>query len=164
MLKTGKTECIHLKYHPIDFKVLSTDLLLILNSVGTKVKNSKFLTLHDENYNLIKKIKEIDGKSIAKISKMAINEEKRELYLLDTSRSRIIVTDFELNFIKYFGSWGNRDDQFFYPNSICFKKGFLYVTDSYSTKKRIKKFNQNFELIILLELEYEPRHLIVVNS
>ena len=43
---------------------------------------------------MIKKIKEINGESISKIFWIAINEGKRELYLLDSDNPRIIVTDF----------------------------------------------------------------------
>ena len=95
----GKTEYIYLESHPINLKVLSKDRLLILNSVG--ICESYFITLHDENYNMIKKIEEINGESISKISKIVINEEKREIYLLDLRNDRIIVTDFEVNFIKW---------------------------------------------------------------
>ena len=55
----GKTEYIYLESHPINLKVLSKDRLLILNSVG--ICESYFITLHDENYNMIKKIEEING-------------------------------------------------------------------------------------------------------
>ena len=139
LLKIEKTEYIHLEYRPIDLKVLSKDRLLIVYCV---IKLSKFITLHDEYYNVIKKIEEIDGQSISKIEEIAINEEKREVYFLEQSKHRIIVTDFELNFIKYFGSYGNGDNQFNYPSSICFYNEFLYVCET--IKKRIKKFNQNY--------------------
>ena len=111
---------------------------------------------------MIKKIEQINGLSILKISEIAINEEKRELYILEQLEHRITITDFELNFIKYFGSKGNGDNQFNYPSSICFKYQFLYVCDSYN--KRIQKFNQNLEFIKLLKLEYTPYRLTVLNS
>ena len=104
--------------------------MLIVNCVGNKKytcsgSDSNFIKLHDENYNVIKKIEEINGTKIPEISEKTINVEKRELYLLDSLKIRIIVTDFELNFIKYIGSKGD-------GYSICFKNGFLYVVDSYN--------------------------------
>ena len=65
-----------------------------------------------------------------------------------------VVTNFDLNFIKYFGSMGNGDNQFKYPSSICFKNGFFCVGDT--NNRRIHKFSQNLEFIKLLELEYRP--------
>ena len=167
LLKIGKTEFIHLDYHPINLKVLSKDRLLIVNVSKSDYKDDysdyKLITIHDEGYNVIKKIGQINRELITKISEIAINEEKRELYILGSSlKHRITVTDFELNFIKYFGSWGIGENQFIYPTSICFKNGFLYVCDCLN--KRIHKFNQNFEFIKLLELEYEPFKMSVFNS
>ena len=96
MLKIGKTEFIHLDYHPINLKVLSKDRLLIVNVSKDDSSGSKIiiLTLHDEHYNVIKITKEINGESISENEEIAINEEKKELYFLDRSKYRIIVVEF----------------------------------------------------------------------
>ena len=164
-LKIGNTENIFLKYRPSDLIVLTNNRLLILNCVArlNLFKNHlKFITLHDENYKVIKSIHAINREPITSELKIVVNEEKKELYILNGSKARIIVTDFELNFIKYFGSMGRGDNQFLWPNNICFKNGFLYVSDR--KNKRIQKFNQNLKFIKLLELEYEPLELTVLNS
>ena len=155
----GNTEFIHLENHPIYLKGLSKGRLLILNCDGNNdYSDSKLITLHDENYNVIKKIEEINCQSISKIEEISVNEEKRE-----RSKYRIIVTDFELNFIKYFGSQDRRgDNKFDHPSSICFKNGFLYVCDSLN--RRIHKFDQHLKLIKMLILEYKPWQLTVFNS
>ena len=93
---------------------------------------------------------------------MVINKNKREVYLLNRNNDRIIVTDFELNFIKYFGSRGDRNNQFDDLFGICFKNGYLYVSDN--GNMRIQIFNQDLEFIKSVKLEYEPREVQISNS
>ena len=84
------------------------------------------------------------------------------MYLLDFNNDRIIVTDFELNFIKYFGSQGDLDDQFICPLGILFKNGCVYVSDT--ANQRIQVFNQDLEHIKSLQLEFKPREVQTSNS
>ena len=51
-----------------------------------------------------------------KIAIREINQNKGEMYLLDYRNHPIIVSDFEFNFINYFFSIGNGDDQFWGPS------------------------------------------------
>ena len=163
LLNIENKEYIQLDYHPINIKILSNNRLLVLNYLNDdKDDLTQCITIHDENYKLIKKEDEINGESFSHIEEIAINEDERELYLLDFNNDRIIVTDFELNFIKYFGSRGDKNNQFNYPRGICFKNENLYVSDRLN--QRIQMFNQDFEFIKSLELEYEPREIQTSNS
>ena len=77
---------------------------------------------------MIQRLIKINGESFSFIEEFAINQEKGELYILDYIYNRIIVTDLEFNFIKYFGSPGDKNNQFNYPRGICFKNENLYVS------------------------------------
>ena len=77
----------------------------------------------DKNYNLIKTIEKINEECFSYMQEIAINRENGEVFLLD--KHRIIVTDFDTNFIKYFGSKGDKNNQFNCLLGICFKNGYL---------------------------------------
>ena len=126
--------------------MLSNNRLLVLNYLNDKVNDlTQFFTIHDKNFNLIEKIDKTNGESSDEIEEIAINPEMEELFLLDANNDRIIVTDFELNFIKYFGSHCDKDNQFDCPCGLCFKNGYLYVSDT--GNERIQIFNQNLEFV-----------------
>ena len=158
-------EYVQLDDDTINFTVLSNNHLLIWNYLNEEdIKDSRqCITIHNQNFNLIKKEVEINGKSFSGIEEIAVNQEKGEVYILDKENCRIIlVTDFELNFIKYFGSYGNKNNQFKYPFGICFKNGYLCVADC--ENYQIKVFNQDLRFIKSLQLECKPREVQTSNS
>ena len=83
------------------------------------------------------------------------------MYLLDWAEYRVIVIDFDMNFIKYF-SLKNGENKIAYPYGLCFKNGFLYISDS--IKRHIQVFNQNLEFSQSLKLKYQPMQLQASNS
>ena len=126
------------------------------------------MIIEDENYNLIKKKDKINKKSLQNIYDIAVNEENRELYFLDSDNDRIIVTDFELNFIEYFGCYDDDDDDddddknFDSSSGICFKNGFLYVSDK--NNERVQIFDKDLEFINSLDLGYAPKQVCASNA
>ena len=158
LLKIENKQYINLEHHPSEFIVLSDTRLLILNYLNDEdTENNQCITIHDENFNLIRKIIKTD----ITVDGIAINKDKGELYFLHDDK--VLVTDFELNFIKYLGS-ENEDDtyEFSYPSGICFKNGYLYVSDSYNN--RIQVFDQNLVFVKSLNLKYEPKEIKASNS
>ena len=109
LLKIENKEYIHLDNIPLILTVLSNNRLLVLNKLNDDIDDyySQRFTILDENYNFIKQVEKINSESISSIQEMNVNHEKGEVHLLDLDSERIIVTDLELNFIKYFGSRGN---------------------------------------------------------
>ena len=164
LLKIENKEYIHLDNIPLILTVLSNNRLLVLNKLNDDADDyySQRFTILDENFNKIKQVEKINSESISSIQEMTVNQENGEVHLLDLDSHRIIVTDFELNFIKYFGSRGNKDNQFNQPVGICFKNGYLYITDS--GNYRIQIFNQDFEFINSLKLEFDPKQVQILNS
>ena len=160
LLKIENKEFVRLDYRPKQLMVLPNNQLLVLHFI----KYVTGITILDDNYNIIKKIDKINGEKLSHLREVAINERKGELYFSDYQNHRIIVTDFELNFIKYFGSFGgsNSSYQFFHPLGICFKNEYFYVCDS--TNKRIQKFNQDLVFVNSLETKYNPFRVQVSNS
>ena len=159
LLKMEKKEYVRLDYRPFNLTVLSNNTLVGFNFMNDF---NKCITIHNESFAVIKKVYQINNESINYISETATNYEKKELYLLEESKNRIIVTDFELNFIEYFGSKFRKDFNFKSPTGICFKNGVLYVCDTYN--KRIQVFNQNFKFIQSLKLQYIPDKVKASNS
>ena len=56
------------------------------------------------------------------------------IYLADPKNARIIVLDKEMNFIRSWGEWGNKEGQFKIPGELAFNRAedILYVTDPYN--------------------------------
>ena len=80
LLKIENKEYIQLDYHPVNMKVLSNNRLLVSNYLNDdKDDLTQCITIHDENYNLIKKVDKINDKSLSCIHEIAINQEKIEL-------------------------------------------------------------------------------------
>ena len=159
LLKIENKEYIHLDYYPMNMTVLPNNRLLIINLLHYYPSDiTQCITLHDENYKVIKKIEKINGQIIYNVLDIVINQEKRELYLSDRQNNRIIVTDYELNFIKYFGSEG----QFNKPMGLSFNKENLYVCD-YSNG-RIQQFNKNLKHVNSIKFNNHPCRLKISNS
>ena len=162
LLKIENKEYIELDYYPIHLTVISNNRLLVLNYFNDNEEDyTQCITLHDQNYNLIQKIEKINGETLLDLGEIAINQEKGELYLLDKNNDRIIVTDMELDFIKYFDCV-DHGDEFDLPLAICFKNENLYVCDS--GNKRIQIFDSDLEYIESLELGFSPYRVQTSNS
>ena len=114
------------------------------------VKNT-ILRLYDQNLQLVKKIESLNGLSFASLG-FELNLEEKKFYIPDVQHHRIIMTDFEFNFIKVFGSLGNSNDQLKYPFDLCLANNNLYVLDS--GNNRIQIFLTNLEFVKSWELDY----------
>ena len=164
LLKIEDKEFVELDYCPKHLAVLSNNRLLILNYLNFSDSDpAECITIHDENYNLIQKVDTINGQKFSHIREIAINEEKRELYLPDYTHHRIIVMDFELNFIKYFGSFGLHGSyKFNKPLGTCFKNEYFYVCDS--NNKRIQIFDKDLVFVNSIKTNYSAIRIQASNS
>ena len=157
-LKIENKEYFNLDHHPYTAEVLSNDILIIANYLDEEaIDHITNITVHDKNLTCIRTIEKINGEAFH-VDGFAVNQEKGELFILEILKRRIIVTDFELNFIKYFGS----PNEFRKPRGICFKGGYLYVSDR--GNNQIAKFDQNLEYVKEFETSCVPGQIKATNS
>ena len=154
LLKSGKREYIYLNTPFFNLCTLPNNRLLSSQcDIDETGRLKQTLAIYDENYFVVKKYDVINGENIH-LDDICINEENEMFYILNIIYHRITVTDFEMNFIEYFGSKGEGNNEFNYPKSLCFKNECLYVSDS--CNKRIQIFNEELELINSLKLDESP--------
>jgi hypothetical protein len=154
LLKNEKHEVIELNYQPFD--------ILVLNDTQILIYGSSELRLYDQNMNLIKEIKNINGKHMSYKSRIAFNSDEERFYILDSDRNKVLITDLEFNLIKTVGSYGNGNDEFNLPYDFSFKNGFIYVADNQN--KRVQMFNSDLVFVNSLTLEYRPMFIKCSNT
>lgn len=64
-------------------------------------------------------------------------------YMADPKNARIIVLDKEMNLVRSWGEWGDKEGQFKMPSDLAFNReeNILYVTDPYNF--RVQAFDKN---------------------
>ena len=145
-------EVFNLIYSPNHYCILPNNNLIIAdtNKIG----------FYDENFRLIKSINRFEELYI-RIN--GLTNSHSHLYISDSVHNQIIITDFELNHKKSFGSLGSGDDQFNKPEGVCWSKsGYLYVCDC--GNKRIQVFDDDFKLTKSISLEFYPTKVYVSNT
>ena len=157
-LKNGKTEYIYLDACIDHMASLPNDQIIatiVYNRHFDFRKNLTELRLYDQNFNLIKKVDKINKNNLS-IRGIAVNREKEVLYMTDGVSKRILVIDFELNYISA------SEHKFFDPFGTCFKNDFLYVCDY--LLNRIKIFDQNLLFCTDKKFDYSPAYTITISN
>ena len=100
--------------------------------------------LLNENFQKIKSAR-TEGYSFC-----ALNS-RNELYVSDSGNDCIILTDLNLNTLKYFGLKGSGNYQFNYPCGLCCHGDYLFVCDYWN--KRIQILTLDFEYVSTIQLD-----------
>ena len=154
LIKKPKQEIIKLEHKPYHLIALKYNQIICLVSHG--------LNLYDQDFKLIRRVSKINGKHIVPEG-LAINPNTNLLYISELKNHKILITDFQFNFIKSFGSGqGTGLTQFNQPTDICYKNEKIYVSDSIN--KRVQIFNPYFVYSNTLKLDYNPKKLQASNS
>jgi len=68
---------------------------------------------------------------------LAIDAAAKRLYIADTLRNRIYITDFDGNVVKYIGERGSANGQFNFPTELRISEDKLYVVDAMNFRVQI---------------------------
>jgi hypothetical protein len=153
-MKNGNKQIFDIDFHPIDIVVLPDNQIVCVS-----IKDH-CIVVYDQNFNLLKNIKSLNHQDLYP-SGIALNKEDEQLYIVENTKHRIILTDLDFNFIKYFGSQGSGNHEFDFPVDICFKNHSIYVCDY--DNHRVQIFNKDFEFISTLKTNYGPWKIKVSN-
>jgi hypothetical protein len=123
----------------------------------------KCLSIYHKNLNLIRKVDRINGEKFEPIAILS-NFEKKQFYICDNLNHRILITDFDFNFIKSVGSKGSEKCQFDGPYDICFDISTSQFFISDFGNKRIQVYSKDFDFITSFEVEYQPWLIKSTNS
>lgn len=118
------------------------------------------LEVFDKKFALIKTITKIDNVSL-KPNGLA-TDSKRHVFICDSDKHQVTMTDLDFNKIKAFGYYGIQSNQLKHPSAICYYKKHLYICDS--TNQRIQKLNQNLELVTSYLFEFWPHKIKIHND
>lgn len=113
------------------------------NAYASDSRKRKILVVTPEN----KPLKIIDVSAHTElIGKFAIDNINKHLVLTDIKKHRIVITDMEGKLIKSFGSKGDADGLFNFPNAVAIDKdGSIIVCDSLNA--RIQRFTSKGEFV-----------------
>jgi hypothetical protein len=145
-------EIFDIIYNPNHYCILPNNNLIIAdtNKIG----------FYDENFRLLKSVNHFEGLYI-RIN--GLTNSHSNLYISDSVHNQIIITDFDLNHKKSFGSLGNGDDQFNKPEGLCWSKsGCLYVCDC--GNKRVQVLDEDLKLMKSIVLDFYPTKIQVSNT
>jgi hypothetical protein len=104
------------------------------------------------NLKLIKRVYRIKGEAF-KPAAIIANFDKKIFYIYDLYIYRILITDFDFNFIKSVGSRDAENCQLDAPNDICFSSSKFYICET--TKKRLQVFSKDFDFVTSYKVEYK---------
>ena len=152
LMKNGNKQIFDIDFHPINIVGLPDNQIVCVCY--------DCIAVFDQNFNLLKNIKSLNDQRLDPI-RIALNKEDEQLYILEKTKHRIILTDLDFNFIKYFGSQGKGNHEFDNPFDICFKNHSIYVCDY--GNQRVQIFNKDFEFISTLKTNYGPWKIKVSN-
>ena len=91
-----------------------------------------------------------------------MNLEKEIAYITDCLNHRILITDFQLNFIKSVGSKGTENNQLDQPFDLCQLNNYLYVCDA--NNRRIQVLNNDLEFVKSFAVDSQPYQIKSLNS
>jgi hypothetical protein len=154
LMKNGNKQIFDLNFHPIDIVGLPDNQIVCVSN------EDPCIVVYDQNFNLLKNVKSLNDQHLDPIG-IALNKEDEQLYIVENANNRIILTDLDFNFIKYFGSQGKGNHEFDNPSDICFKNHSIYVCDNHNN--RVQIFNKDFEFISTLKTNYGPWKIKVSN-
>jgi hypothetical protein len=154
LLRNGKKHVFDLDSMPYD--ICSKDDQIIISHC-----DDFCLKIYDRDLNFIKKVDRINGEEFKPLGILA-NFEKKQFYICDMYKHRILMTDLDFNFIKSVGSKGSGNCQFNGPHDICFSNSKFYICDFHN--KRIQVYLKDFDFDTSFKVEYCPWQIKSTNS
>jgi len=76
---------------------------------------------------------------------LAIDREAKRMYVTDTVRNRIYITDLEGQILKDFGARGTEDGQFNFPTELFLRGDRLYVVDAMNFRIQVFDKDGNYK-------------------
>jgi hypothetical protein len=152
MLKYPKFRTLNLDVEPYSICVLPNGNLLSCNYES--------LSLYDKTLQKLKTVSKIDTQSL--FCFYATTNNKDKIYFSNSEENQIIMTDLELNKIKFVGSYGKGNENFDYPRGLAFYKNFVYICDY--GNKRLQKLNEALEFDRTIQLDYCPIQIKISND
>lgn len=77
---------------------------------------------------------------------IAIDRDAKHIYITDTLRSRVYITDLNGSVIKYFGERGSDAGQFNFPTEVFLRGDEVYVVDAMNFRVQVFDKQGNFKL------------------
>jgi hypothetical protein len=146
-LKSKRSKTIELNTRVYQMNILPNNILLICG------RNS--INLYDKYFKLIKTINKINNIAI-KPYFVSTNENDR-VFISEMTNTRIIVTDLDLNFIKY-----SQSSFLSSCYASAFKDDYLYVCDFIDSK--ICRFESDIEERVYFKLDRPPWDIKILNN
>lgn len=145
-------------YKTIYLNVSASDVCELPNgNLLVSSYNNSNITIYDKNFKLIRVVDRINGQSFNPLS--AATNDIDKVYISHCQNNRIIMTDIDLNFIKY--STISTND-FGDPYGICYFNSFVYVCDY--RNRRIHKFNSQLEQHVSYVIDIDPRQIQIIGN
>lgn len=152
-IKSKRYHEIKLDIEPIAMCALSGSKLLIC---GIESDGQRSLNIYDASFNIVKKITKLNGQNI--IGTFLATNSNDRVYMTESKNKRIVLTDENLNFIKYYEPKdliASKGDCFFYNNH-------LYVCNY--VRSRISQFDNDLNKLGFFYIEKRPLTLRVCNN
>lgn len=146
------------RYRIIDLNVKPTDACVLPNGNLLVVSyNNNSILIMNKNMEIIRVIDKINNQPVS--AYYATTNGKDRIYLSDFNNHRIIMTDLNLNFIKYSsGCIGSLN----YPAGITYANDFIYLCDYYT--KRIHRLTANLDQHTYFTLDIRPFQIKISNN
>ena len=155
ILEIGEKQIYNLGVSP-------NDILIIDDQIIVAGSYYNFLAIYDKQFNLVKIIDTINGETFSPIA-VASNLEDRIIFICEDLKDRILMIDFDFNFIKSVDWCGQENNQFnFFYRDICYKNECLYICDT--DNKRVQIYSKDLVLVKSIELDYKPWKIEASNS
>ena len=152
-IENGKFECYPTLYQPWGIIELSNNQILCAS-----IYDSCNLTLHDENFELLRLVEKIDNKNFRPIGITSNNRD--EIYINDEKSQSIIMVDMNFRKIKSISSVENFE--FKNVQDIFCKNEYLYISDS--SNKQIHILTLDLQFCDSIKLSYNPWKVRVSNT
>ncbi len=154
LLKNGEKQIYDLDSKPYNI-CFKEDQIIITHW------NDECLGIYDKDLNFIKRVHKINGNEFHPSTILA-NYDEKQFYICDMYAHRILMTDFDFNFIKSVGSKGLENCQFNDPYDICFSSSKFYISEY--DDRRIQVYSKDFDFVTSFKVEYNPCKIKSTNS
>ena len=145
---------IKLVYNPYNICSLPNNKLLVSDYINNQ------LLYYDENFQLIKTIKQIDGHSFCPLG--ISTDGNNKIYVCDHDNNRIILVDYNFKIKKMFGRKGSGTNELKHPYDAYYYSNQVFVCDL--GNKRIQQLTSDLTFIKSFKLDYEPWQLVALNG
>ena len=103
LLEIGEKRIYDLGVSPNDFLIIDDQIIV--------ASSDRCLAIYDKQFNLVKRIDIINVETFVPIA-LASNLEDKIIFICDDLKYRILMLDFDFNFIKSVGWYGQENNQF----------------------------------------------------